>query len=122
MSEQEHALLRAIINDPDNEELRLVFADYLEEHSDPRAEFIRLQIERERLPPFAPSRAELEAREQELLAQFRVQWTRPLTDLGAQKCDFVRGFVETLFIDADLFLPVLSATFSYFSLTDLFQA
>lgn len=39
-------LLRAILHDPYNDALRLVYADWLDEHGDPdRAEFIRLQIE-----------------------------------------------------------------------------
>ncbi len=39
-------LLRAILHEPDSDELRLVYADWLEEHGPPaRAEFIRCQIE-----------------------------------------------------------------------------
>jgi uncharacterized protein (TIGR02996 family) len=39
------ALLRAICDDPDDDAPRLVYADWLDEHGDPRqAEFIRLQI------------------------------------------------------------------------------
>jgi uncharacterized protein (TIGR02996 family) len=104
MSDQEYAFLGAIVNDPESDDLRLVFADYLEDQGDPRAEFIRLQIERERLLPFTLGRAQLERHEHEMLAQFRVPWTKPLTDLGAQKCCFRRGFVETIQIDADAFL------------------
>jgi uncharacterized protein (TIGR02996 family) len=104
MSDQEYAFLSAVVNDPESDDLRLVFADYLEEQGDPRAEFIRLQIERERVLPFTPGHAQLEHREQELLAQFRVRWTNALPDLGARSCVFRRGFVETIQIDADAFL------------------
>jgi uncharacterized protein (TIGR02996 family) len=46
------AFLDAIIDAPDDDELRLVYADWLEEHGDPdRAEFIRVQIELARLAP-----------------------------------------------------------------------
>jgi uncharacterized protein (TIGR02996 family) len=38
-------LLRAILREPDDDDLRLVYADWLEEYGDPvRAEFIRVQI------------------------------------------------------------------------------
>jgi len=40
---QENAFLQAILDDPDNDDLRLVYADWLEERGDPRGEFIRLQ-------------------------------------------------------------------------------
>src|SRR5687768_1094845 len=44
------ALLRAIIDNPDDDAPRLVYADWLDEHGDPDlAEFIRLQIEIEAL-------------------------------------------------------------------------
>ena len=40
------AFLKAILDDPDNDALRLVYADWLDEHGEPeRAEFIRVQIE-----------------------------------------------------------------------------
>ncbi len=46
MTERE-SFMKAIIDDPDNDQIRLVFADWLEEYGgEPeRAEFIRLQIE-----------------------------------------------------------------------------
>ena len=37
-------LLRAVLAQPEDEAVRLVYADWLEEQGDPRAEFIRLQI------------------------------------------------------------------------------
>src|SRR5829696_7436743 len=43
---EREALLRAIIENPEDDAPRLVFADWLDEHGEPdRAEFIRLQIE-----------------------------------------------------------------------------
>ncbi|HYT91149.1 MAG TPA: TIGR02996 domain-containing protein [Gemmataceae bacterium] len=42
---QDQALLRAVIDNPDDDGPRLVYADWLEEHGDAeRAEFIRIQI------------------------------------------------------------------------------
>jgi uncharacterized protein (TIGR02996 family) len=44
------AFLAAIREAPEDEAPRLVFADWLEEHSDPRADMIRLALELERTP------------------------------------------------------------------------
>lgn len=45
------ALLAAILANPDDDTVRVVFADYLQEHGDDaRAEFIRVQIELAHLP------------------------------------------------------------------------
>ena len=38
-------LFQAICSDPDNVQLRLVYADYLEDQGDPRADFIRVQCQ-----------------------------------------------------------------------------
>ena len=67
----EAALLQAIIDSPDDESLRLVYADYLEENGEAaRADFIRTQCELARLPEDSERRASLEARERELLPGF----------------------------------------------------
>jgi uncharacterized protein (TIGR02996 family) len=45
-------LLAAILANPDDDNVRLVYADWLQEHGDDaRAEFIRVQIELAKLPP-----------------------------------------------------------------------
>jgi uncharacterized protein (TIGR02996 family) len=44
-------LFQAILDDPDDDDVRLVYADYLEEHGErQRADFIRVQIELALLP------------------------------------------------------------------------
>ena len=45
---EEFPFLRAIFNQPDDDGLRLVYADWLEERGDPRADFLRLDVERHR--------------------------------------------------------------------------
>ena len=37
--------LNQIAEDPNNDQIRLVYADYLEERLDPRAEFLKLEIQ-----------------------------------------------------------------------------
>jgi uncharacterized protein (TIGR02996 family) len=62
------AFLQAILDAPDDDTPRLVYADWLEEHAEPeRAEFIRVQCRLARTPEGDPRRQVLEARERELL-------------------------------------------------------
>jgi uncharacterized protein (TIGR02996 family) len=95
MSQQE-SLLQAILADPDDDHLRLVYADWLEEHGNAdRAEFIRVQIELARSPPEAPSRHELLRREKELLETHRAAWLKELPPMpSGTKLEFQRGFVH----------------------------
>ena len=56
------AFLEAILAQPDDDTPRLVYADWLEEQGDSaRAEFIRVQIERARLPDWDARQVRLEA-------------------------------------------------------------
>jgi uncharacterized protein (TIGR02996 family) len=72
------ALLQAILDSPDDDGLRLVYADWLEEHSEPeRAEFIRVQIELATLKK-GPARDRLLKREAALLKRHREAWLAPL--------------------------------------------
>jgi uncharacterized protein (TIGR02996 family) len=50
VSEQD-AFLKEILANPADREVRLVFADWLEENGDPRGELIRLQIQLEEMKP-----------------------------------------------------------------------
>jgi uncharacterized protein (TIGR02996 family) len=66
-----NSFLRAIADDPEDDDLRLVFSDWLEENGDEvdiaAAELIRTQIALERLPPDDDQRAELRAIEERLI-------------------------------------------------------
>lgn len=93
---QDQALLRAIIDSPDDDAARLVYADWLEEHGQSeRAEFIRVQIHRENLPADDAERSPLREREREILAQHEDAWRRELPRLsGVNWHRFWRGFVS----------------------------
>ncbi|MBX9623278.1 MAG: TIGR02996 domain-containing protein [Gemmataceae bacterium] len=68
----EDALLTAIAAAPADDTPRLVYADWLEDRGDPRAEYVRLEVERNRLKPRGKDgRAELNA---------RLEALRPLAD------------------------------------------
>jgi uncharacterized protein (TIGR02996 family) len=103
------AFLKAIIENPDDESLRLIYADFLDERGDPRGEFIRVQCELARLPDDDPRRRELEARERVLLKEHEEEWVEPLLWLlgGSERVlhiEFHRGFVWGLTIEASHFL------------------
>jgi uncharacterized protein (TIGR02996 family) len=90
----EEAFVRAILEDPDEDAVRLIFADWLEERGSPRAEFIRLQCALARLPE-GQRRGELLEREQQLLRQYEAVWAAPLLGL-VDEWEFRRGFVEKI--------------------------
>ena len=88
MSERE-GFLRAICAEPDDDTVRLAFADWLQEHGEPdRAEFIRIQCGRTHLPPSA----ENAAREAEL----RAKLFGHLDAFGFASVVCRRGFVDTI--------------------------
>jgi uncharacterized protein (TIGR02996 family) len=100
---QEEAFLRAVLQDPDDDGVRLVFADWLEERGDPRGEFVRVECALARLPADDDRRPALYARRRQLLAAHRDAWLGPLRGL-AYAWEFRRGFVEEVTADAYRFL------------------
>src|SRR5262245_16841501 len=96
----EEAFLQAVIESPDDDGPRLMFADWLDERGESgRAEFIRVQIDRARLPDDDPRQSELEARELRLLHEHAPAW-RPDNPL-ASVVRFDRGFIDDVAADAD---------------------
>jgi uncharacterized protein (TIGR02996 family) len=90
------ALFQAILDDPDDDAPRLVYADWLEEHGDAeRAEFIRLQLARAALEDHDPRVQQLQQRCRELTAEpgTEERWT-PKLPRGMGYPEFHRGFVE----------------------------
>lgn len=93
------SFLAAIIDRPDDDLPRLVYADYLDESGDPaRAEFIRVQCELARLDGYTSERQVLLVREAELLSLHRSRWLIPGLR-GSQH--FRRGFVEAVDLATD---------------------
>ena len=54
MSADERGFMAAIVANPEDDVPRLLYADWLEKHGDPRGEFIRVQCQRARLPEDSP--------------------------------------------------------------------
>src|SRR5438067_1186426 len=107
----EEALFQTILEHPDEDAPRLVYADWLDEHGDPdRAEFIRVQCELARLPGDDSRRPALPQGEEALLRRYRKSWFKPFRKLRPAKFDYDmawanwptgwqwrRGFVERFF-------------------------
>ncbi|QDU94437.1 TIGR02996 domain-containing protein [Lignipirellula cremea] len=90
------ALLMEIVESPDEDHPRLVFADYLEDRGDPRGEFVRVQCELATGGCSAARQRELELREADLLAAHRAEWIAAVPPALAEAVQFRRGFIEHL--------------------------
>jgi uncharacterized protein (TIGR02996 family) len=97
------AFLQAVLDAPDDDAPRLIYADWLEEQGDPRGEFIRIQCALAQMDEADDHRWELEARERQLLWQHSKGWAGPVRRY-VKKWRFRRGFVEKITIRADRFL------------------
>jgi uncharacterized protein (TIGR02996 family) len=92
--------LRAVCAAANDDVPRLVFADWLEEQGDPRAEFIRVQIEYSHLPARDPRRKPLLIRERELFASYHKLWDEILHPVPIIDRTFRRGFIEEITVSA----------------------
>jgi uncharacterized protein (TIGR02996 family) len=81
----DHAFLAAIVNAPEDAALRLVYADWLEERGDPRAEFLRLAATQQ-----SPARLK------SLAKQFDPEWVGLVLNRGLQIGDEVEVIAGVL--------------------------
>jgi uncharacterized protein (TIGR02996 family) len=78
---EEEALLQAVLEEPDEDTPRLIYADWLEEHGDVlRTQFIRVQCELARLPETDKRRPKLEKREHALESRYEPRWRKTLPE------------------------------------------
>jgi uncharacterized protein (TIGR02996 family) len=102
--------VRAVCEAPDDDVLRLVYADWLEDHGRcERAELIRVQCALAAGDP--PDRADLERRAHDLLRAHGVEWSAPFRHL-ATSWEYRRGFVEDVRVEARTFLLGADELFS----------
>jgi uncharacterized protein (TIGR02996 family) len=98
--------LRAILENPDDDTARLVYADWLEEHGGEadavRAEFIRVECELWKTEAHTPRYRKLEKRETALLKAHKKEWAAPFKG-QALFLRFYRGFIEDLTVNAHTF-------------------
>jgi uncharacterized protein (TIGR02996 family) len=115
------AFLADIIEHPNDDGPRLIYADWLEDHGQAeRAELIRVQCELARLTEDGTLRREkLQARERALLLTHEEKWTEPFAGLGAT-CWFRRGLVGGMSIPAAVFLRHAKVLFRSAPLREVF--
>jgi uncharacterized protein (TIGR02996 family) len=102
MSTAEEGFLSDIRANHDDDGVRLIYADWLDEHGQPqRAEFIRVQVELARLTEDDPRREALADRQDELIAAHGGEWGRPCFDSDARKVEWSRGLVEEVDLERD---------------------
>jgi uncharacterized protein (TIGR02996 family) len=86
----EHAFIRAILADPSDRALRLVYADWLEERGDPdsahRAEYLRVECQLDSLPSKNRGRSRLQERLLELRRAVGDDWWRQLDYAKVESC------------------------------------
>ncbi|MCA9072268.1 MAG: TIGR02996 domain-containing protein, partial [Planctomycetaceae bacterium] len=107
---RQEEFFRQIRLNPDDDNIRLIFADWLEEIGDERAEFIRVQCEcaRWEQTPDIEHRErylQLKSHEVELSGLWRESCLNDLSSLGVKDVRFQRGFVERMHLEGDEFLP-----------------
>jgi uncharacterized protein (TIGR02996 family) len=99
-TKQDRAFLDAIIEDPEDDTPRLVYADWLDEQGDSkRAELIRLQIELPTLLENTRRQRQLEQREKQLVPDQLAAWCRQLK-LADDQIRLKRGFPEQVTLSA----------------------
>ncbi len=101
MSSDEAALLAAICNHPDDDTIRLIYADWLEEHGQiTHADFIRTQIDLSNTAINDPLRHYVVWRNKAHEHTTAIALRRKLPELpGLDFGQFVRGFAEDLHVD-----------------------
>ena len=113
MVSERDALLAAVLDNPDDDLPRLVYADWLDdngpslwspdcESAADRAALIRLQIEQARAEPYSPAWRAADARARELVNRHYTVWTLHLPEcvISAQ---FHRGLIEQVTVEATRF-------------------
>jgi len=70
----EEQFIAEIISDPYSDDARLVYADWLEEQQDERAEYIRTEIKFANLDPFSKEAAKEFKRLNRMIARLKTDW------------------------------------------------
>jgi uncharacterized protein (TIGR02996 family) len=96
--------LQAIRESPYDDDLRLVFADWLEDQGDPRGELMHLEVELARLPEDDPQRDDLQQASFRLQEQHAEEWVGPLRE--KVEWSFPRGLLH-LAARAEDFFPLM---------------
>lgn len=105
------AFVHTILEQPDADAPRLVFADWLEERGDPLAELIRVQCDLAQAKPSDPRSQPLRLRERELLEDHDDKWLGPIREMGLSG-RFHRGLLEVAITGAQRLFECAEQLFS----------
>jgi uncharacterized protein (TIGR02996 family) len=106
------AFLADVLEHPDDDTPRLVYADWLEDHGQAeRAEFIRTQCQLAQVDEFDDRRPELLWRQTELFRLHGVAWSKPLLKF-TKRVEFVRGFIGRMTLTGAKFLKSAGDVFA----------
>ncbi len=112
---QEDAFLLDILESPDDDTPRRIFADWMLDHDDAviaaRGEFIHVQCDLARLPSESPQASVLLRRQEQLLDGHAREWGSQFRRLGCTCWEYRRGFVEGAGLPASAFLSQAAALF-----------
>jgi uncharacterized protein (TIGR02996 family) len=106
-----NAFLQTIVEQPEADAPRLVYADWLEEQGDPLGEWIRVQCQLALLRDGDPRREPLGRRQEQLFEQFGALWHGPVKELGLVG-KFQRGLLEVTVTGARKLLDVADQLFA----------
>lgn len=112
------AFLQAILENPDDDTHRLIYADWLEDHGTeadlPQAQFIRAQCTLAALPEDDARRPALEKQEKSLLKKHGKRWLKALGIPASAdvKWTFRRGFLDHVTASADVFVTEAETLFA----------
>jgi uncharacterized protein (TIGR02996 family) len=84
---QDQSFFKAVIDQPDNDTLRLVYADWLEEQSDPRSQFLRLEAELRTLPADSLRARLKRARLRQLRSRCDPAWLAQMDRTRIENCN-----------------------------------
>ena len=106
------ALRRAIVARPDDDTLRLVYADWLDENGRPeRAGFVRAQVWAAQAEPFGPDARRHAAAAARVPKAQKDEWAKPVRQ-RVLEWRFARGFVEHVAVDVATFPRDAAALFA----------
>jgi uncharacterized protein (TIGR02996 family) len=95
----------AIVANPEDDALRLIYADWLDENGDSlRAELIRTQYQEVNAIREGADPTDLIARSDRLIAEHRENWVSPICGRGVREVTFFRGFVDEVQSTAAAFI------------------
>lgn len=114
-------LLAAVLAKPDDDAARAAYAAHLRKASDPRGEFVDLQLDLAKHADAAtPAAKKLAKRITELHKKHSAKWAKPLRALGKDaKWEFHRGFVRRLTIEQQTRISALNDVFAIEPVTEV---